>query len=172
MKLAHILFKIHYYLIIDAALTQTETAQLASDSTIITALRKMGYRATSQRIAICRVALSTQGHPSVQRIYKEVRKLHPTVSLATVYKTLQVLQDTHLVQELTFAQAATRIDPNVRPHLNVLCLKCGTIGDIHDQTLGNLVSAAASKAKFIVTGQRFDIYGICEKCARNITTTT
>jgi Fur family peroxide stress response transcriptional regulator len=140
--------------------------QLASDPTIISALRKSGYRATSQRIAICRVALSSQGHPSVQRIYREVKKLHPTVSLATVYKTLQVLQDTRLVQELTFVQAETRIDPNLRPHVNVLCVQCGTISDVHDQSVGNLVSTAASRAKFIVTGQRFDIYGICEKCAK------
>ena len=49
-----------------------------------------GYKATPQRIAICRIALYSREHPTAQSIYNEVKKVHPTVSLATVYKTLQV----------------------------------------------------------------------------------
>jgi Fur family peroxide stress response transcriptional regulator len=146
--------------------------QLASDSSIINALRKRGYKATSQRIAICRLALSSHEHPSVQRIYRDVKKLHPTLSLATVYKTLQVLRENHLVQELTFAQADTRLDPNMRPHVNLLCLHCGRMSDVDDQIIGNLISTAVSRTKFIVTGQRFDIYGICDKCAKKRIMTT
>jgi Fur family peroxide stress response transcriptional regulator len=152
-------------------MTTTQPTQLESDSTIINALRKRGYRATSQRIAICRVAMSNHEHPSARNIHRDVRKLHPTVSLATVYKTLQVLRDNHLVQELAFAQTETRFDANVRPHVNVLCLQCGRISDVDDQSVTNLVSTVASRSKFTVTGQRFDIYGICEKCAKKRTIT-
>jgi Fur family peroxide stress response transcriptional regulator len=147
-------------------------AQRPSDSIIIDALRKKGYKATSQRIAICRMVLSSKEHPSIQRIYRDVKRLQPTVSLATVYKTLQVLREIHLIQELALVRSETRFDPNVRPHVNVVCLQCGSIRDVDDQIIRNVVSMVASRAKFTVTGQRFDIYGICEKCAKKKTTAT
>jgi len=145
----------------------TLIARPVSDSFIINALREKGYKATSQRIAICRLALSSREHPTAQRIYTEVKRLHPTVSVATVYKTLQVLKEIRLVQELTFPQSETRFDSNVSPHVNVLCLQCGSVSDVNDQVIRNVVSRATSRIKFTVTGQRFDVYGVCEKCARS-----
>lgn len=141
----------------------------SSDSSIIEALRKKGYRATSQRIAICRFALDNLEHPTAVRIYREVKRLHPTVSLATVYKTLKVLKELRLVQELVFAQSETRFDSNVAPHLNVVCLRCGIISDVDDQIARGVVARAVSRTRFTITGQRFDIYGICEKCAKRKT---
>jgi Fur family peroxide stress response transcriptional regulator len=147
-------------------------SQLSSDASIIEALRKKGYRATSQRIAICRFALDNHEHPSAQRIYREVKRLHPTVSLATVYKTLQVLRELRLVQELPFPQGETRFDSNVTPHFNVICLQCGQVSDMNDRVTREVVAKAASKARFTITGQRLDIYGICERCLRRRTTTS
>ncbi|MGD0424139.1 MAG: Fur family transcriptional regulator [Candidatus Bathyarchaeia archaeon] len=141
-------------------------ARLSSDVSIIEALRKKGYRATSQRIAICRFALDNREYPTARRIYTAVKKLHPTVSLATVYNTLQVLRELHLVQELSFVKGETRFDSNVAPHVNVVCLRCGTVSDVDDRVAREVVARATSKARFTVTGQRFDIYGICDKCAR------
>jgi len=138
----------------------------ASDSVIIDKLRKMGYKATSQRIAICRLVLSSREHPTAQRIYRDVKRVHPTVSLATVYKTLQVLNELRLIQQLPLPQGETRFDSNVDPHLNAICVQCGAVTDVKDQSLSSVVSRAASKTKFKVTGQRFDLYGVCDKCAR------
>jgi len=76
--------------------------RLGSDASAIEALRSEGYKATTQRIAICRIALNSRTHPSAQQVYEEVKKIHPTVSLATVYKTLEVLRDIDLVQEINF----------------------------------------------------------------------
>jgi Fur family peroxide stress response transcriptional regulator len=141
----------------------------SSDSSIIEALREKGYRATTQRIAICRFALDTREHPTAERIYDEVKRLHPTVSLATVYKTLQVLKELHLVQDLVFAHSETKFDSNVAAHVNVVCLQCGSVSDADDPVVREVVARAASRTRFTVTGQRFDIYGICEKCAKRKT---
>ena len=157
-----VLFKSHYYL----RMSVMTVARLSSDASIIEALRKKGYRATSQRIAICRFALDNREHPTAQRIYTAVKRLHPTVSLATVYKTLQVLKELRLVQELAFVQGEKRFDSNVAPHVNVVCLRCGSVSDVDDRVAREVVARAASRARFTVTGQRFDIYGICERCAR------
>jgi Fur family peroxide stress response transcriptional regulator len=147
-------------------------SQLSSDASIIEALRKKGYRATSQRIAICRFALDNREHPTAQRIYREVKRLHPTVSLATVYKTLHVLRELRLVQELPFPQGDTRFDSNVNPHVNVVCLRCGHVSDVNDRVTREVVAKAASKARFTITEQRLDIYGICERCLRRRVTTS
>ena len=140
------------------------TLQTLSNSSIIDALRRRGFKATPQRIAICRFALGSRDHPTAQRIFREVKKVHPTVSLATVYKTLQILTELHLVQELAFPNEENRFDSFVEPHLNVVCVRCGEVIDINDSSTREIVLRAAAKTRYTVTEQRFDIYGICQKC--------
>ena len=139
----------------------------SSDASIIEALRKKGYKATSQRIAICRFALRSRDHPAAKRIYKEVKLVHPTVSLATVYKTLHVLKELHLIQELAFSEGETRFDPYVKPHANLVCRGCGNISDVEDRVTRDMVARVAARARFTLIGQRLDIYGICERCSHS-----
>jgi Fur family transcriptional regulator, peroxide stress response regulator len=136
-----------------------------SDASAIEALRSKGYKATPQRIAICRIVLNSRAHPSAQKVYDEVKKTHPTVSLATVYKTLEVLRDIDLVQEINFPKGQARFDPYMNPHINLICLKCGTITDLDDITVKEIVRRVAAATKFKSTGQRMDVYGICQKCS-------
>jgi Fur family peroxide stress response transcriptional regulator len=135
-----------------------------SDSAAIGALRNKGYKATPQRIAICRIALNSRTHPSAQQVYNEVKKIHPTVSLATVYKTLEVLRDVDLVQEINFPKGQARFDSYMTPHINLVCLKCGNITDLDDMVIEEITRKVTSFTKFKPTGQRVDVYGICQKC--------
>ena len=135
-----------------------------SDASIIETLRKKGYKATPQRIAICRFALQSRDHPTAQRIYNEVKKVHPTVSLATVYKTLQILTEHMLVQELYFPEGQARFDSYVEPHINLICLRCGNIQDLDDPAAREMVTRITATTEFTRTGQRLDIYGICKIC--------
>lgn len=135
-----------------------------SDRPIIEAFRNKGCKATPQRIAICRFALRTRDHPNAQRIYHEVKALFPTISLATVYKTLQTLTELGLIQELDFPNGQARFDSYMKPHLNLVCTQCGNIQDVNERSAEEIVERAASAAKFKATGQRLDIYGICQKC--------
>jgi Fur family peroxide stress response transcriptional regulator len=135
-----------------------------SDTSIIEALRSKGYKATPQRIAICRFALNSRDHPSAQQVYDEVKKIHPTVSLATVYKTLAVLKDLNLIQELNLPQGQARFDSYMKPHINLVCLRCGKVQDWDDPVAREMVARITAKAEFTRTGQRFDIYGTCKTC--------
>jgi Fur family peroxide stress response transcriptional regulator len=135
-----------------------------SDASIIETLRKKGYKATTQRIAICRFVLHSRDHPSAQRIYSEVKKVHPTVSLATVYKTLQILTEQGLIQELGLPESQARFDSYVEPHINLVCLQCGRIQDFDDSAAREMVERVTAKAEFMRTGQRIDIYGMCKTC--------
>jgi Fur family peroxide stress response transcriptional regulator len=139
---------------------------LKTDVLIIQALRSKGYKATPQRIAICKNALNSREHPSIQKIYRDVRKTHPTVSLATVYKTLNILKESGLVQELNFTQGQTRFDPYLEPHINLVCIRCGTIQDVDDLDLREHIKNVVAKAKFAPTTQRMDVYGICDNCSK------
>jgi Fur family peroxide stress response transcriptional regulator len=141
------------------------TGSLRSDTSAIEALRSKGYKATPQRIAICRIALNSRAHPSAQQVYDEVKKIHPTVSLATVYKTLEVLRDLDLVQEINFPKGQARFDSYMRPHINLVCLKCGSITDVDDIIVQEITQKVISSTKFKLTGQRMDVYGICHKCS-------
>jgi len=136
-----------------------------SDAPIIEALRKKGYKATSQRIAICRFALRSRDHPTAQSVYREVKPVHPTVSLATIYKTLHVLKELRLVQELAFVDGETRFDSYMEPHANLVCRRCGNISDIDDPMTREMVARVAARARFTSIGQRLDIYGICQRCS-------
>ena len=136
-----------------------------SDASAIEALRSKGYKATPQRIAICRIALNSREHPSAQQVCNEVKKIHPTVSLATVYKTLEVLRDLDLVQELNFPKGQARFDSYMDPHINLICLKCDKITDLDDITTKEITRKVASATKFKPNGQRIDVYGICQKCS-------
>jgi Fur family transcriptional regulator, peroxide stress response regulator len=136
-----------------------------SDASAIEALRNKGYKATPQRIAICRITLNSRSHPSAQQVYNEVKKIHPTVSLATVYKTLEVLRDVGLVREINFSQGRARFDSYMCPHINLVCLKCGCITDLDDKVIEEITRKVTLSTKFKPTGQRVDVYGICQKCS-------
>lgn len=134
---------------------------------IIDALRRKGYKATPQRIAICRYALQDPSHPSAKTIYERVRREYPTISLATVYQTLKVLKELNLIQELPFSKRQVRFDPNVNPHVNMVCIRCGKIVDSNPPEVNSLIKQISEATRFQMTGQRIDIYGLCETCSKS-----
>jgi len=133
-------------------------------SSIIKTFRNSGYRATPQRIAISRYILGNHEHPTAQKAYFEVKKIHPTVSLATIYTTLKILKETGLILELNLPQGRTRFDPNIEPHTHLLCLQCGSISDWMDPIIPKLIEKVSADANFAVTGSSLDLKGICESC--------
>jgi Fur family peroxide stress response transcriptional regulator len=135
-----------------------------SDASIVETLRKKAYRATPQRIAICRFALHSRDHPTAQRIYDEVKTVHPTVSLATIYKTLQILMEHGLIQELSSHEGQAKFDSYVEPHINLVCLRCGKIQDLDDPAARETIARITATTEFTRIGQRLDIYGICKVC--------
>jgi Fur family peroxide stress response transcriptional regulator len=138
-----------------------------SDGSIVEVLRTKGYKATPQRIAICRFAASSREHPTAARIYNEVRKQHPTVSLATVYKTIDILKEHHIIQELAIVDGDKRFDSNMKAHLNLICVKCGEIRDSDNPVIKDSVEKAAEEERFNITGQNLTLYGVCHQCAVN-----
>jgi Fur family peroxide stress response transcriptional regulator len=136
------------------------------DQQLITKLRSKGYKVTPQRLAICKLTLSSKDHPSVEQLYREVKKTYPTISLATVYITLDLLKKLGLVQELGFSGRSSRYDPNNSPHVNVICPKCGNIYDYESADIKKMLSQVAAEASLTPLRQQLDIYALCDKCGQ------
>jgi Fur family peroxide stress response transcriptional regulator len=131
---------------------------------LIDNLRKQGYRVTPQRLSICKLILSSKDHPSAEQIYHEVKKTYPTISLATVYLTLDLLRNLGLVQELGFSDRSSRYDPNNSPHINIICPKCGKIYDYEAARVKKLWSQIVAETGLTPIRQRLDLYVLCDKC--------
>ena len=131
---------------------------------VINFFREKGLKVTSQRLAICTFILSRKDHPTAEQIYQELRNEYPTISLGTIYKTLHLLQELGLIQELGFTEGSTRYDPDMELHINMVCSKCGKISDYKAENVEKLWSAIISDLGFKPKGQRIDIYYECHDC--------
>lgn len=119
---------------------------------------------TPQRYAIYKYLLSVKTHPSAEMIYSELKKSYPTMSLATVYKTLKTLNELGLVQELNVGEDNFRYDANVNNHPHIVCLSCGKVDDLEKANF-DMVSKEASKfTDYDIKSYKIYFYGICPKC--------
>ena len=132
---------------------------------LISRLRERNYRITPQRLAILNTLALSDGHPSAEHIYDQIKEEFPTTSLATVYKTIATLKEMNEVLELGFADDSNRYDGSKPyPHTHLVCVKCRDIIDPEVEGLEILPQQVAQRAGFQLVGHRFDIYGVCPRC--------
>ena len=136
----------------------------ANPTTATTLLQGAGLRLTPQRLAIAHEVLA-QDHPTAAEVYEAVRGQFPTMGLATVYATLNVMVERRLLRPLAF-ESAVRFDANVTPHANLICTACGRITDYDgcDDVVRALRERAARDAGFELEEHRLDLYGRCALC--------
>lgn len=127
------------------------------------ALRAAGSRISSQRRAIIDHLASATSHPSARQIFHEVRKKHPDLSLATVYNTLGVLTRLRLIKVMQFDVTDNRYEPNVAPHINLICTSCGEIKDL-EPVVPVQPEVIKEKIGFEVFDSRIEYYGLCAEC--------
>ena len=130
---------------------------------IVASLRDEGFRITPQRIAIVDYLLKTEDHPSAELIHKVVRKRYPMVSLSTVYKTLDLLKEKKLVNEME-VEGEARFDAHTDAHVNLVCMKCGRIDDLDEESLKSIQVKAAKKSKYLILKSNFELHGYCSSC--------
>ena len=126
------------------------------------ALRTAGYRITGQRKSILDYLVSTLEHPGAYKIFEEVKKVQPSLSLATVYNTLHVLTVNGLINMLTFRED-NRYEANLSYHINLICTSCGRIQDFE---AGTHLSPEEVREKigFEVMTYRMEYHGLCSEC--------
>jgi len=133
-------------------------------SQLMKELRMKGYKVTPQRMAICELVLNSKDHPTAEQVYISLKKKYPAISLATVYQVLHLLTEMGMLQELGFSGWNARYDPNVEPHINVVCKECGKVVDYSDQSVTKKIKEMLRGLDFEPKGVRIDVYKICEGC--------
>lgn len=136
-----------------------------STSEVINLLKTRGYKITPQRIAIFKYLKGNYNHPSSEEIYNDIKVDMPTISHATVYKTLSMLVEIGVVRELSFGNNQNRYDTNVGAHVNIICPECNTISDYHSSMVADFVSNLRNELGDLVDVPRIDISKKCEQCS-------
>ena len=132
---------------------------------MLSRLKENEFRITPQRMAVLKVLAVSEGHPTVERIYETVRADFPTTSIATIYKTVNLLKELGEVLELGFPDGSNRYDGNKPyPHPHVICTECKKIIDPDLNGLKNLTKEVIKETGFQILNHRVDFFGTCRDC--------
>ena len=133
--------------------------------TIVTSLQQHRHKLTPQRLAIVRILAASVGHPSAEAVYNQLKEDFPTMSLATVYRNIQLIKSLGEVLELGFADGSNRYDGNKPyPHPHLVCTCCGKIMDPDLESLESMKAELARATGYEVLTHRLDFFGICPDC--------
>ncbi|MFC4638092.1 Fur family transcriptional regulator [Deinococcus hohokamensis] len=122
-------------------------------------------RQTRQRAAVIEVLQASRAHPDAAWIHAQVRAQLPSVSLGTVYRTLDALVRDGVVVTIERAGQATRYDyrHDGQDHHHAVCRSCGAIFDVAAEVLP-VIPASGLPEGFQVTGVRLEFMGVCPGC--------
>jgi Fur family transcriptional regulator, peroxide stress response regulator len=138
---------------------------------VLDLLREHGYRITPQRTDVVKYILNNGSHPTAEDIHRTIKKRYPMVSLATVYKTLDLLKRLYIIQKLGFADKSTRYETN-DSHINMVCISCGRISDVMGvHGLPELELQASERSNYYIVSRRFELHGYCPSCKSKIRVT-
>lgn len=132
---------------------------------IIEKLRARECRITPQRVAILKILLGSSDHPSIEQVYNQVKVDFPTTSLATVYKTVNLLKDVGEILEIGFADGGNRYDGNKPyPHPHLICTQCKTIIDPDIDSIDRISSELEKNSGYKIKSHQIEFFGICPSC--------
>jgi Fe2+ or Zn2+ uptake regulation protein len=106
----------------------------------------------------------SQSHLTAGEIFERVRRRDPRIAYGTVYRTLHLLAEHGLIQELTFADQASRYDGRVERHDHVHCLECGVLLDVDVPVALMALHVAAEQSGFDVSSHHTVFSGTCPGC--------
>ena len=129
-------------------------------------LRDNGFKVTPQRLAVYEALAATEMHPNAEMLYNILQPQYPTISLATVYKTMDIFAGIGLVQILNTGEDSFRYDANTSSHPHIKCICCNKVADIFDIDDEPLMKAAQEKTGFQLTGRQIYFYGKCPRCQK------
>lgn len=140
--------------------------------------QRAGMRMTDQRKVICEWLAQTDRHPTPYDVFQGVAQTHPEISRATVYNTLNTLQQLGAIVEISMGADETHYDTDPSPHVNLICLRCHKVVDLHAEPpangatpwLDDEAEEALKQRIFRFTGfraysARTDVLGLCAVCA-------
>lgn len=128
-------------------------------------LTEKGHRKTPERFAILDHIYSYEGHFDMETLYESMSTQNFRVSRATIYNTIELLLDCHLVLKHQFGKNISYYEKNFNSdnHHHLICTECGMVREIKDSGISEMIQNSKMK-KFRMTHYSLYMYGICSKC--------
>lgn len=130
-------------------------------------LKESGLKYTRQREIVLKILYHSDTHFTPEALYMEVKRREPSlnVGIATVYRTLNLLEESGMVTSLSFGTAGKKFELANKPHHDhLICKNCGKIVEFENSIIERQQALIAKEHKFKLTGHLMQLYGICEAC--------
>ncbi len=138
---------------------------MLSSKEISTILRSNGYKVTPQRLAVYECLSKTKAHPNAETLFEDLQPRFPTMSFATVYKSVEIFSRLNLIKVLNTGEDSYRYDADVSEHQHLQCVACGRVDDVR-LNVGHICEDAAEASGYEVTSDEMYFYGLCPKCRK------
>lgn len=127
-------------------------------------LKESGLKATFQRMHILE-SIQKHGHMSIDTIYDEVVKTHPSLSLATVYKNIILMVENGVLVEVPIEGKKSKYELVKSDHIHLVCTECGEVEDRpHDANADAVFTSMTKEENFSLSKQQINLYGVCAHC--------
>jgi len=126
----------------------------------ITLLKSNDLKATIQRTSILK-SIDKAGHINIDEIYEDVKEQHPTLSLATIYKNIILMQQNKVIVEVPMNNQKSKYELKKEEHMHLICEKCGTI---QDTMISKQTEEALVIENFKLNNAQINLYGLCQRC--------
>ena len=128
--------------------------------TISERCKSVGIRLTGQRRLIIKVIEKSKDHPDVETLFERANKIDNKVSIATVYRTVKVLQNAGILEKLEFNDGRSRFEDAVRKHHDHLIdLDTGKVIEFIDEEIEHIQKKIAKKLGYELIGHKLELYG-------------
>lgn len=130
-------------------------------------LSEKEYRLTPQRQAVLEALLAHSGeHLSAEDVYALVKRTHPDIGLATVYRTLDLLASLDVLQKIDLGDGRARYELGDEEHYHhhLICVRCGKVAEFDIDLLESLEALVFKRTGFEVLDHQVKLFGLCREC--------
>ncbi len=131
---------------------------------LIVALKERDFRLTPQRVELVRLIAASEGHPSAAQLYDRIKLQFPTLSQATVYKTLALLKELGQVLEIDLRDDSHYDGNRPAPHPHLICTRCNKIIDGEFELDLSSVKRLEEISGYQIIRSQLVFYGLCADC--------
>jgi len=118
-----------------------------------------GLKMTGQRRVILKTLENSEDHPSVESVFERSKKIDPTISIATVYRTLSLLEEMDIIIKREFNETFARYDTNTEHHHHLIDLETGEVIEFKNEELEKLKIKIAHDLGYDLLDHRLELYG-------------
>jgi len=120
-----------------------------------------GMRMTDQRRVVARVLSSSEDHPDVEELYRRAHALDPHISIATVYRTVRLFEESGIIARHDFRDGRSRYEEAPETHHDHLIdMKTGKVIEFVDPEIEALQEAIARRLGYKLVDHRLELYGV------------